>query len=123
MTRAALCFCCMLCVFLLCGFACCVRVAVGGTTKSRPEVVAGLSGGGFSNNWPRPSYQDAGVKQYLTVAQNLPPSHVFNATSAGFPDIAAQAVNYAVMCSGYAQRGTGTSASTPTTAGNTWIFP
>ena len=39
--------------------------AVGGTTKSNPEVCASFSSGGFSNYWPRPSYQDAAVKGYF----------------------------------------------------------
>ena len=39
--------------------------AVGGTTQVNPEVAASLSGGGFSNYFPRPSYQDGAVSSYL----------------------------------------------------------
>jgi tripeptidyl-peptidase-1 len=38
---------------------------VGGTTQVNPEVAASLSGGGFSNYFPRPSYQDGVVSSYL----------------------------------------------------------
>jgi hypothetical protein len=40
--------------------------AVGGTTGVNPEVAASLSGGGFSNYFTRPSYQDVAVSSYLT---------------------------------------------------------
>lgn len=38
--------------------------AVGGTYLV-PETTNGLSGGGFSDYFERPSYQDAAVKEYL----------------------------------------------------------
>ncbi|KAI9462800.1 hypothetical protein BJY52DRAFT_111494 [Lactarius psammicola] len=41
---------------------------VGGTTKYKPEVAASISGGGFSNHFPRPKYQDDAVATFL---QNL----------------------------------------------------
>ena len=43
---------------------------VGGTVKVNPEVAANFSGGGFSNYFPRPSYQERAVSSYL---QNLGP--------------------------------------------------
>jgi hypothetical protein len=39
--------------------------AVGGTTHVNPEVAASFSGGGFSNYFSRPSYQDDAVLSYL----------------------------------------------------------
>jgi tripeptidyl-peptidase-1 len=39
--------------------------AVGGTSGVNPEVAASFSGGGFSNYFTRPSYQDAAVSTYL----------------------------------------------------------
>ena len=58
--------------------------------NSNPEVAASLSGGGFSNYWPRPSYQEDAVKHYFSVAQGLPASNLYNHTGAGFPDVSAQ---------------------------------
>jgi tripeptidyl-peptidase-1 len=40
--------------------------AVGGTTGVNPEKAASLSGGGFSNYFARPSYQNTTVANYLT---------------------------------------------------------
>ena len=44
----------------------CFFVFLGGTPGQTPtgESVADLSGGGFSNYFSRPSYQDLAVKKY-----------------------------------------------------------
>ena len=39
--------------------------AVGGTTSYMPEVAASLSGGGFSNYFPRPPYQRLAVGGFI----------------------------------------------------------
>jgi tripeptidyl-peptidase-1 len=39
--------------------------SVGGTTSDRPEVAASISGGGFSNHFPRPAYQKDAVPAFL----------------------------------------------------------
>ncbi|KAH9053813.1 peptidase S8/S53 domain-containing protein [Lactarius vividus] len=39
--------------------------AVGGTTSFMPEVAASLSGGGFSEYYPRPEYQQQAVSTFL----------------------------------------------------------
>ncbi len=39
--------------------------SVGGTTGDNPEIAADLSGGGFSNYFPRPFYQDIAVPLFL----------------------------------------------------------
>ncbi len=39
--------------------------SVGGTTKSLPEIAAPLSGGGFSNYFLRPEYQDRDVPDFF----------------------------------------------------------
>ena len=39
--------------------------AVGGTTGIRPETAIYLTGGGFSNYFPRPSYQDKDITAYI----------------------------------------------------------
>lgn len=38
---------------------------VGATTQIQPEVAAALSGGGFSQMFPTPSYQAEAVSKYL----------------------------------------------------------
>ena len=47
--------------------------SVGGTTGFNPEVAASFSGGGFSNYFPRPRYQDYAVPAYLL--QHLGSTH------------------------------------------------
>ena len=96
---------------------------VGGTAFNNPFTVSGeygydISGGGFSNFFPRPSYQNDVVHNYLKSGPNIPPSSYFNSGGRGFPDIAALSnhfwiVNNLVPVPGVA----GTSASTPTVAG------
>ncbi len=39
--------------------------SVGGTTHQHPEVAARVSGGGFSNYFPRPDYQVNAVPTFL----------------------------------------------------------
>ena len=39
--------------------------AVGGTTGIKPETAIDFTGGGFSNYFPRPSYQDKDVTAYI----------------------------------------------------------
>ncbi|KAJ3711369.1 tripeptidyl peptidase A [Lentinula raphanica] len=90
--------------------------AIGGTTHV-PEVAANFSGGGFSNYFPRPSYQNAAVSAFL---DNLPKgtfAGLFNRNGRAYPDVAAQADNFQVVASGEVQLFGGTSAASPTFAG------
>jgi tripeptidyl-peptidase-1 len=95
--------------------------AVGGTSggsASSPESVAGLSSGGFSNRWKRPKWQTNATATYLKTAAKLPDSTHFNNTGRGFPDIAAQAVNFIIVQFGIPLPGvSGTSCASPTAAG------
>ena len=53
------------------------------------------SGGGFSNVFAPPSYQQTAVEDYLT---NYPPpysSSIFNASGRGYPDLSAN--GYAIL--------------------------
>ncbi|KAF8491624.1 subtilisin-like protein [Russula emetica] len=88
---------------------------VGGTAKVNPEVAASLSGGGFSNYFSRPSYQNGNVFSYLQGIGSQY-SGLFNTTGRGYPDISAQAVNYQVVLAGEVVGVDGTSAATPTAA-------
>eukprot|EP00467_Chlorarachnion_reptans_P001776 CAMPEP_0114525142 /NCGR_PEP_ID=MMETSP0109-20121206/22252_1 /TAXON_ID=29199 /ORGANISM="Chlorarachnion reptans, Strain CCCM449" /LENGTH=528 /DNA_ID=CAMNT_0001706675 /DNA_START=87 /DNA_END=1673 /DNA_ORIENTATION=+ len=77
------------------------------------------SGGGFSCNFDRPSYQDAAIETYLNTTRNLPDSSLYCKNGRATPDIAAVGTNY-LLCSGGCGGGgslSGTSASTPTVAG------
>lgn len=92
--------------------------AVGATTKKDPEEGAGLSSGGFSNLWARPSWQDAAVAEYLATASDLPDSYRYNSTGRAFPDVSAQGTDYVVINGGKTLPAVaGTSASSPTFGG------
>lgn len=109
-----------------------------------PEVVNGLSGGGFSDVFPAAPYQKAAINAYLTkmayapffhlpippsiynnlpflmsaLSNKLPPEHLWNRTGRGFPDVSALSNNYIVVCNLFPMPGVaGTSCATPVTAG------
>ncbi|KAH8990414.1 subtilisin-like protein [Lactarius hatsudake] len=88
--------------------------AVGGTTSQLPEVAASLSGGGFSNYFRRPNYQDDAVDNFLW---RLGSKYNGIAGGRGIPDISAQAVRYMIVVNTNAFAVSGTSCSTPTAAG------
>ncbi|TBU52071.1 subtilisin-like protein [Dichomitus squalens] len=74
------------------------------------------SGGGFSNVFPRSSFQKAAVAGYL---EKYPPPYaagIFNSTGRAFPDVAANGLNYSVVLNGQFRLISGTSASAPTFA-------
>ena len=96
------------------------RVPIGGTDFSTPGVVGDEkawsdSGGGFSNTFSMPPYQRSAVRRYLSSAK-LPPSHLFNASGRGDPDVSArggQQNPYCVSVLRVFQGVAGTSASAP----------
>ena len=91
--------------------------AVGGTAGSGPEKAVGLSSGGFSNRYGTPSWQSDAIKTYLG-GPNVPNRSLFNASGRGFPDIAAQAVDFTVVSDLIPMPGVaGTSCASPTAAG------
>ncbi|KAI9438831.1 subtilisin-like protein [Lactarius indigo] len=97
---------------------------VGGTTSHNPGVIAGrnpevaasLSGGGFSNIFRRPPYQENAVKIFL---QNLGGKYdgLYNPEGRGYPDIAAEALNYLTIFKKGNVLRQGTSCATPTVGG------
>ncbi|KAH9003241.1 peptidase S8/S53 domain-containing protein [Lactarius deliciosus] len=89
--------------------------AVGGTMGLEPEVAASLSGGGFSNFFKRPDYQEQAVTAFLQYLGNQYQGQ-YNATSRGIPDISAQALRIPIYFKGRHRVGYGTSASTPIVA-------
>ncbi|KAH8983901.1 subtilisin-like protein [Lactarius hatsudake] len=90
--------------------------AVGGTTNHDPEIAASLSGGGFSNIFKRPDYQEQAVTEFLQHLGNQYQGK-YNATSRGIPDISAQALNFPVFIKGQKVIAYGTSGSAPIVAG------
>jgi len=75
------------------------------------------SGGGFSTFVKRPDWQDAAVGGYLKNGPSLPPRTSFSSQGRAYPDVAAMGHNYPVYVGGNEYIGSGTSASTPVTAG------
>lgn len=88
--------------------ACPFVTSVGGTHFVEPEVAIGFSSGGFSDLFPRPAYQDAAVSAYLEQLGTTW-AGLYNPAGRGFPDVAAQASNFAVFDHGSVHKIGGTS--------------
>jgi len=75
--------------------------AVGGTALpivSGSEYANGLSGGGFSNVYSRPKYQEQAVANYLKNNKNtLPDPSKWNSTGRAYPDVAAMSSNFVIV--------------------------
>jgi tripeptidyl-peptidase I len=100
--------------------------SVGATYMFNPEVAAletgfssvVTSGGGFSNHFARPDYQKRAVERYLENNNYFPQySGLFNPGGRGYPDIAAQGVNYSIVWNSTIIPVSGTSCASPTAAG------
>ncbi|KAH9054085.1 subtilisin-like protein [Lactarius deliciosus] len=92
--------------------SCPYLTAVGGTTDYDPEVAAPLSGGGFSDHFPRPAYQDVAVSAFLE-RQGTQYAGLYNREGRGIPDIAAQALMLPIVVRNDGMAMDGTSGSTP----------
>lgn len=96
--------------------------AVGGTRDIPVEVVTFdetnslVSGGGLSNYFPRPKYQDEVVERYLGEIGSLHEG-LYNRTGRAYPDLAAQGYRYQIVYAGMTISFGGTSAAAPTVAG------
>ncbi|KAI9454052.1 subtilisin-like protein [Lactarius psammicola] len=90
--------------------------AVGGTTGYEPEVAWKTSGGGFSDYFLLPDYQEHVVPDFLNDLGSRYKG-LYNDTGRGVPDVAAQSVNYRIFLNGEESKVTGTSAATPVVAG------
>ena len=82
----------------------------------QPERAVSFSSGGFSDTWPRPSWQDSAVSKYLSILGDQWKG-LYNPEGRGFPDVAAQGHNFHVIDKGDDTLVGGTSASAPTFAG------
>ncbi|CCG82474.1 Putative uncharacterized protein [Taphrina deformans PYCC 5710] len=103
---------------------------VGGTTRQAPEVAVEIldrrnttaggffSGGGFSNYFTRPAYQEASVTNYLpSIPANYTSRALYNESGRAYPDVSTQSWRFAVFNAGSLIEEGGTSASAPTFAG------
>lgn len=91
--------------------------AVGGTTGNPERAVTSFgSGGGFSEYFPRPAYQNDSVQSFLTSLGNTY-NGLFNSNGRAYPDAATSADFYAMVVDGTFQLVGGTSAASPTFAG------
>ncbi|KAH9026067.1 subtilisin-like protein [Lactarius pseudohatsudake] len=96
--------------------SCPYLTSVGGTTDYDPEVAAPLSGGGFSDYFPRPVYQDVAVSAFLE-RQGTQYAGLYNPEGRGIPDIAAKALMFGFFVGNAYNLLDGTSCSTPAVAG------
>ncbi|VDC03355.1 unnamed protein product [Peniophora sp. CBMAI 1063] len=90
--------------------------AVGGTEGINPEKAVDFSGGGFSNYFATPGYQADVVSSYVD-GLGSEYAGLYNKTGRGYPDVAAQGVNFQVVIGGQTGGVSGTSASSPAFAG------
>ncbi|KAF8914260.1 subtilisin-like protein [Gymnopilus junonius] len=93
--------------------------AVGGTTNINPEMAVSrfFSGGGFSNFFSRPQYQEKAVAKYLAALPKGTFNNLFNPQGRAYPDVAAQADRFRIFLKGRPVSIGGTSAAAPTFAG------
>ncbi|KAF7319284.1 ATP-binding cassette transporter [Mycena chlorophos] len=63
------------------------------TPDTFSEIAADFSTGGFSNYFPVPAYQQEVVSKYI-ASLNGTYAGLYNTTGRGFPDVAAESVNY-----------------------------
>jgi tripeptidyl-peptidase-1 len=89
--------------------------AVGGTVNI-PETAASLSGGGFSNYFARPAYQESAVSSYLAKLAPGTYEGLYNCTGRAYPDVAAQAESFAVTYANQTIPVSGTSCASPSFA-------
>ncbi|KAF9963495.1 hypothetical protein BGZ70_007381 [Mortierella alpina] len=93
--------------------------SVGGTVGMAPERAVSFSGGGFSEYFSQPTYQQSNVSPYLN---NLGPKYsgLFNSAGRAYPDVAAQGDHFQIVVNGTVRSIGGTSASTPVFAAVVW---
>ncbi|WEW57323.1 Tripeptidyl-peptidase sed2 [Emydomyces testavorans] len=89
--------------------------SVGSTHSRNPEQAVGFSSGGFSDYFKRPDWQVDAVSKYLFTL-NTTWEGYYNPLGRGFPDVAAQGVEYPIYEKGQIEMVSGTSASAPTIA-------
>lgn len=81
-----------------------------------PERAISFSGGGFSDFFPRPSWQDATITKYLDEQADPTFMQYYNTSGRAYPDISAQGVYFETILNGTLGYLSGTSASAPAVA-------
>ncbi|KZO90771.1 tripeptidyl peptidase A [Calocera viscosa TUFC12733] len=96
--------------------ATCPFVTAVGATMGVPEVAATFSGGGYSNYFSRPYWQEGAVQAY---APHIPSSYgaLYNSSGRAYPDVSAQGNNFIIQQDGNLTTGYGTSCAAPTFSG------
>ena len=95
--------------------------AVGGTRNWNPEIAGFdarrtfVAGGGFSNYFPRPDYQNTVVGAYIDSLGSLHDG-LYNKAGRGYPDISVRSYHYITVWNATARIIDGTSASSPAAA-------
>ncbi|KAF9478385.1 tripeptidyl peptidase A [Pholiota conissans] len=99
--------------------ASCPYVTSVGGTEHIPEVAVSrfFSGGGFSDYFKRPLYQEIAVSKYLSKLPKGTYKGLYNPQGRGIPDVSAQGDRYRIFYRGRAASIGGTSASAPAFAG------
>jgi len=90
--------------------------AVGGTIYV-PEIAFYISGGGFSNYFTRPSYQDKAVTNFLSELPAGTYTGLYNPNGRAYPDVSAESNFFEIFWDGEVYLIGGTSASSPTFTG------
>lgn len=90
---------------------------VGGTRYVEPELAVSFSGGGFSDLFPRPEWQNTTIATYLAEKADPAFKQYYNTSGRAYPDVSAQGVNFHVFLQGSDELISGTSASAPAFAG------
>jgi len=92
--------------------ASCPYVTSVGATAGYPESGTGFSAGGFSSIYPRPSYQNGHVDDYLRTLGNTLAGR-FTRNGRAYPDVAAQGRRVVVILNRQLVLASGISASAP----------
>ncbi|EAU84439.1 tripeptidyl peptidase A [Coprinopsis cinerea okayama7 len=93
--------------------ATCPYVTAVGGTNDVPETAVFFSGGGFSDYFRRPNYQNRVVPAFLESVPSNVYGGLYNREGRGLPDVAAQGRRFRVWYRGRAISIGGTSASAP----------
>ncbi|KAF7881870.1 uncharacterized protein EAF02_006558 [Botrytis sinoallii] len=97
--------------------ACPWVTSVSGVRYIDPEQAVCFSSGGFSDLWPRPSYQQEAVEDSLQTQLGDRQKGLFDPHGRAFPDLSAQSVRYITADAGHMIYEDGTSCAAPTFAG------
>ncbi|KAF7930580.1 uncharacterized protein EAE98_004980 [Botrytis deweyae] len=97
--------------------ACPWVTSVGGVRYIDPEQAVCFSSGDFSDLWPRPSYQQEVVEDFLQTQLGDRQKGLFDPHGRAFPDFSAQSVRYIIADAGHMIYKDGTSCAAPAFAG------